>query len=77
MIIKIKKNLSDRMQEILSGINNNDLNRVEGTYLDVVFKIFLNLEDEIIIPGISVKELDYKNGVLIFEEVVRLAPQYF
>lgn len=78
MIIKNKKiNFPHRIEEVLSGIRTNIPNRVEGVYLDEVFEIFLHLEDEIIIPGISVKELDYKKGFLIFEEVVRLAPQYF
>jgi hypothetical protein len=78
MILKsLKKNPSDKIREILSGIKSSDLNRIEGIYLDEVLNIFFKIEGEITVPGISVKELDYKTGLTIFENIAKVAPEIF
>jgi len=78
MILKsLKKNPSDKIREIISGIKRSDLNRIEGIYLDEVLNIFLKIDGEITVPGISVKELDYKTGLSIFENIVKYTPEIF
>ena len=78
MILKsLKKNPSDKIREILSGIKSSDFTSIGGIYLDEVLNIFFKLEGEITVPGISVKELDYKTGAAIFENMVKFAPEIF
>jgi hypothetical protein len=78
MIIKnFRKSPSEKIREILAGINLNKADMSEGIYLDEVLNLFLKLKGELTVPGISVKELDYKTAVPLFEEVVKSAPGYF
>lgn len=78
MIIKnFKKSSAGKIKDILSRLSLNDFNRQEGIYLDEVLNLFLKLKDEFTVPGIPVKELDYIQGAVLFEEVIRQAPLYF
>lgn len=78
MLIKnFKRNPSDRIRDIISGISPGELNRTEGVYLDEILNLFLKLKGEFTVPGISVKELDYGKGADLFEEVVKHTPQLF
>jgi hypothetical protein len=78
MIIKnFRKSPSEKIKEILAGINLNNADMLEWIYLDEVLNLFLKLKGELTVPGISVKRLDYKTAVSLFEEVVKYAPHYF
>lgn len=78
MILKsLKKNPSDKIGEILSGIKFSDTNKTEGIYLDEVLNIFIKIDEEVTIPGISVKELDYSTGLSVFEKIARFTPLFF
>ena len=78
MIIKnFKKSPSEIIEHMISGISLSSPDSSEGIYLDEVLNLFLKLQGDLIVPGISVKELDYKKGSVLFEEVIKYAPQFF
>ena len=70
------KNPAEKINDLISLIDENDKNKFEGIFLDVLLTEFISLKDDIHIPKISVSELDYKTGLIISKYLTDILPEY-
>ena len=65
-----------KIQKILDLKTTGLLNKTDDTFINVVHNEFIIINGEIIVPKISVKELDYKTSIGIVEEITDFIPQF-
>jgi len=70
------KNPTEKINDLINLINENDKNKFQGIFLDVLLVEFFSLKNELYIPKISVRELDYKTGLTISKYLVDILPEY-
>ena len=71
-----RKNPLRKINDLIDPISENNKNKIEGIFLDVLLTEFFLLKHDLHIPKIPVKELDYKTGYTISEYLADILPEY-
>ncbi len=65
------------IQALIDSIRGNPVNRTDNIYINIIHNEFITFPDEITIPRIPVKELDYIQGLDIMSDLVPEIPEFF
>lgn len=69
-------NSIEKIQYLLKNIDNNKENKTGRIFINAVKNEFIIINSKLIIPRISVNELDYNIGSKIIEDIIDIIPEF-